>query len=163
MKVLAIDPGYARIGFAVLLKENGVITLIHSECFETKMNTAYKARLVQVGKHLEHLIQNYKPEQAAIENLFFAKNKKTAMQVAEVRGICIYQAEKQGVSITEHTPNQVKSAITGNGNATKEQMMRMIPHLLQIKKTDKKRVDDEYDAIAIGITHLVAHKVQRNK
>ena len=162
MKVLAIDPGYARIGFAILLKENGVITLVHSECFETDIKTEYKTRLVQVGKHLEHLIQNHKPEQAAIENLFFAKNKKTAMQIAEVRGICIYQAEKQGVLVTEHTPNQVKSAITGNGNANKEQMMRMIPHLLQINESDRKRVDDEYDAIAIGITHLVAQRVQRD-
>ena len=151
MKILSIDPGYDRIGCAVIKKDGGV-SLLHSECFETDKSTAYGVRLMLVGDHIKKLIKKHKPDCVVMEKVFFSKNKKTAMQVAEVRGVCIYVSEKEGISVVEYTPNQIKSSVTGNGNANKKQVMRMIPHLITLD-TSVTRKDDEYDAIAIGITH----------
>ena len=154
MKVLAIDPGYGRIGFAVLTKEGGKTNLLFSECFETEKDLLFEERLTQVGDRERSIIQTYQPDCMAIERLFFAKNKKTALQTAEVRGVCIYAAKECGLPVAEYTPNQVKSAITGSGNAGKQDMIRMVPQLITLDH--KKRHDDEYDAIAVGITHLVS-------
>ncbi len=155
MKLIAIDPGYDRTGFAVITKENDRMVLLFSECFETDGGKEYNKRIVEVGTRLEKLIEKHEPDSVVIEKLFFSKNKKTALRVAEVRGLCIYEAEKRNIPVAEYTPNQIKSAVTGNGRADKKQIMRMIPHLIEIDR-NKKRHDDEYDAVAIGITHLAA-------
>ena len=157
MKVLAIDPGYGRIGFAVAKKENKQVELIFSECFETPKNTPFEKKLLLVGERQREHIEKHKPDTVVIEQLFFAKNKKTALQTAEVRGVCIYVAKKESTEIVEYTPNQIKSAVTGNGNASKEDIARMIPLLIKLSKKEK-RIDDEYDAIAIAITHLETPK-----
>ena len=154
MKVLAIDPGYGRIGFAVVEKVDRKTNLLFSECFETEKEVAFENRLMQIGDQIRSIIQAYQPNCAAIERLFFSKNKKTALQTAEVRGVCIYTTKEYGLAIAEYTPNQVKNAITGNSNATKKDIIRMVPRLITLN--EKKQHDDEYDAIAIGITHLVA-------
>ena len=154
MKILAIDPGYGRIGLAVLLKEGGRIDPLFSECFETGKEIAFEERLGQVGSRVRDVIQTHQPVCVAIERLFFSKNKKTALQTAEVRGVCIYTAKDYGLEVAEYTPNQVKNAITGNSNATKNDVIRMVPRLIALPSG--KRHDDEYDALAIGITHLVS-------
>ena len=154
MKVLAIDPGYGRIGFAVLLKDSGRTHLLFSECFETGKEVVFEERLAQVGDRVRNIIQTHQPFCVAIERLFFSKNKKTALQTAEVRGVCIYAAKDHDLAVAEYTPNQIKNAITGNSNAAKQDVVRMVSRLISLD--DKKRHDDEYDAIAIGITHLVS-------
>lgn len=154
MKVLAIDPGYGRIGFAVVAKEDGKTNLLFSECFETKKESAFEDRLEQIGGRLRDIIQEHQPICVAIERLFFSKNKKTALQTAEVRGVCVYAAKERGLAVVEYTPNQVKNAITGNSNATKKDIIRMVPRLISLN--EKRRHDDEYDAIAIAIAHIVA-------
>ena len=155
MKLVAIDPGYGRVGYAVIERENGAMTLLHSGCLETDTALAYSGRLAAVGEQVKKLIRTYNPDCVVMEKLFFAKNKKTAMQTAEVRGVCIYVSETEGKEVFEYTPNQVKSAVTGNGNADKNQVMRMVPHFVTLD-TSVNRIDDEYDAIAIGITHCAA-------
>ena len=154
MKVLAIDPGYGRIGFAVVEKKDRRTHLLFSECFETKKEETFENRLVQIGDRIRSIIQAQQPNCVAIERLFFSKNKKTALQTAEVRGVCVYTTKEHGLVITEYTPNQIKNAITGNSNATKKDIIRMVPQLIALN--EKKRHDDEYDAIAIGIAHVVA-------
>ena len=154
MRVLAIDPGYGRIGFAILLKEDGQTTLLFSECFETAKDLVFEERLAQIGNRVREIAVVYTPDCVAIERLFFSKNKKTALKTAEARGVCIYAAKDQGLLVTEYTPNQIKNAITGNSNAAKNDIVRMVPRLIALD--DRKRHDDEYDAIAIGITHLVS-------
>ena len=154
MKVLAIDPGYGRIGFAVLCKEGGKTTILFSECFETGKEVLFEDRLIQIGDRLRGIMREYQPSCASIERLFFSKNKKTALQTAEVRGMCIFTAKDYGLTVVEYTPNQIKNAITGNSNAAKRDVIRMVPRLVDLD--DKKRHDDEYDAIAIAITHLVS-------
>jgi len=151
MKVLAIDPGFGRCGVAVLEKENGKERLIFSECIETSAKTPFPERLGAVISECERVIKKEKPDVIALEKLYFATNQKTAMQVAEVRGALIVLAFQQGLQVTEYTPMQVKAAL-GYGKADKKQVAKMLHMLVHIEKTIQH--DDEYDAIAVGVTHL---------
>ena len=155
MKVLAIDPGFGRCGVAVLDKENGKERVIFSECIETSPKLSFPERLAQVVAECKRVIEKEKPAAMSIEKLYFATNQKTAMQVAEVRGALIALAAQQGLAIAEYTPMQVKSAL-GYGKADKKQMAKMLHMLVKIEKPI--RHDDEYDAIALAVTHLAHHR-----
>jgi crossover junction endodeoxyribonuclease RuvC len=156
MRILGIDPGYDRVGIAILEKEKGgKETLLHSECLQTSVKDDFYNRLGQVGAKIAEVIAAYAPEALAIETLFITKNQKTAMRVSEARGVIIYEAVRAGIPVFEYTPLQIKIAVTGHGASDKEQVMKMIPLLIKI--TQKKTVDDEYDAIAVGLTCL-AHE-----
>lgn len=152
MKVLAIDPGFGRCGVAVMEKVDGKERLLYSNCIETSPKQAFPDRLATVAGECVKLIQKYTPDAVAIEKLYFSKNQKTAMQVAEVRGALIECAARHGVPVFEYTPGQVKSAAAGWGGADKAQVKKMLHTLIKIEK--KVEHDDEYDAIAIGVTHL---------
>ena len=153
MKVLAIDPGYGRCGVAVLEKINrGKEVLLFSECIETSAKLSFPERLGAIITECSHVLKQYSPDAMALEKLFFATNQKTAMQVAEVRGALIGLATQNSLAVSEYTPMQVKSATAGYGGADKKQIAKMIHILIKIDKPIKH--DDEYDAIAVGITHL---------
>ena len=152
MRVLAIDPGYGRCGVAILEKEHGKETHIYSDCIETSSKTRFDERLAAVADECARLVKKYKPDALAMERLFFSSNQKTAMHVAEVRGAILHVASSAGIPTFEYTPAQIKNATTGSGRADKKQIIAMIRMLLSIKKTIT--LDDEYDAIAVGITHL---------
>ncbi len=156
MKVIAVDPGYDRIGIAIIEKENKKDKIIFSECFITNKNDSINNRIFSLGCRINNLIKKYKPNYLAIEGLFFSKNTKTALSVAEARGVIIFQANKNNIPIFEYTPNQVKVAVTGYGNANKKDILFMIKKLINID--NKKRIDDELDAIAIGLTFLASYK-----
>lgn len=160
MPILSIDPGYGRIGFAVLEKGMRKHSIIFSQCFETRKDSAFADRILIVGMQLEKIIKQYKPECVAMEQVFFSRNKKTALSVAEIRGCCSFVARKNGVPVHEYTPKQVKGAVTGNGSASKEEVMRMLPYFVDIDTTTKRK-DDEYDAIAVGVTHFSASALQK--
>jgi crossover junction endodeoxyribonuclease RuvC len=151
---LAFDPGFERLGVAVLERENGREILKHSDCARTSTTLSFHERLVQIGEVAEQAIKKFKPDAVAIEKIYFEKNAKTAMQIAEVRGILSYIATKQGLPVFEYTPLQVKSAVTGNGKSDKRAVGLMVNRLVVLP--EKKRLDDELDAIAIGITCLVS-------
>lgn len=152
MRVLAIDPGYGRCGVAVIDKESGKEAYIYSDCIETSAKTPFEERLSTIASECERLIEKFKPNAVALEKLFFNANAKTAMHVAEVRGAIIHAATSAGLPVAEYTPGEIKSATTGFGKADKKQITQMIHLLLKIEKSI--RLDDEYDAIAVGITHL---------
>ncbi|MBI5456239.1 crossover junction endodeoxyribonuclease RuvC [Candidatus Kaiserbacteria bacterium] len=152
MKVLAIDPGYGRCGFAIVEKEKGKETLLYSECVETPKTQDFPERLATVVAACTRLIEKHHPNAVAIEKLYFTKNQKTAMHVAEVRGALIATAAGAKLPVSEYTPGQVKSAVAGWGNADKTSVAQMLHALVRIEK--KILHDDEYDAIAIGLTHL---------
>lgn len=145
-KCIAIDPGYDRVGIAVLDGE----ALLHSECFvpETK---EFTERLAAICKRIQELIQEFSPEALAMETLFFSKNVKTALQVAEARGAILLTTTQAGLSLKEYSPQEVKIAVTSSGNADKKQVIDMVERLLKLEP--KKRLDDEYDAIAVGLCH----------
>jgi len=152
MRVLAIDPGYDRMGVAILETDKTNDVLIHSECIETNKKDSPADRLLSIGLRLEELFHAHAPNVVAIETLFFNKNQKTAMQVAEARGVVVYLAKKFNCDVKEFGPKMVKLAVTGYGASDKKSVTTMLSHL--VKNLPKKALDDEYDAIAIGITAL---------
>ncbi len=155
MRVLAIDPGYGRVGFAVLEKElRGKHTVLHSSCFTTSKGTPFPERLKEVGDETLRLINKYLPDSCAIEKLYFTANQKTAMAVSEARGVFLYLAAKMKLSVYEYTPLQIKSAVTGDGHGDKRQVAFMVGKLVDITKPIQ--YDDEYDAIAIAITCMAS-------
>ena len=151
MRIISIDPGYERLGIAILEKQKKE-TLIFSECFKTTASLPFIERLELVGREVARIIEEHKPTALAIENLFISNNQKTAMRVAEVRGAILYQARLSGLPAYEYTPLQIKTATTGYGKATKDQVATMVQKI--IPETSNLTQDDEIDAIAIGITHF---------
>jgi crossover junction endodeoxyribonuclease RuvC len=157
MKILAIDPGYERVGIAIIEKSpKEKEVLVYSSCFKTKSLFPFQERLVLIGNEIERVIKKYKPEVLSIEKLYFTTNQKTAMGVAEARGVIVYLASKFNLKFFEYTPPQIKIAVTGYGKASKNMVMSMIPKLIKIN--DKISSDDELDAIAIGLTCLARER-----
>lgn len=152
MKVLSIDPGYGRCGIALLEKERGVERVIYSTCIETSPGRTFPERLAEVVDACVILIRKHQPSAIALEKLFFNSNQKTALHVAEVRGAIIYAAASAKLRVFEYTPAQVKSATTGWGRSDKTAVARMLKAVLKLEKEIKH--DDEFDAIAVGVTHL---------
>jgi crossover junction endodeoxyribonuclease RuvC len=157
MKIISIDPGYERLGLAIISKEkNKKEELVFSECFKTSAKLPHHERLALIGNRIKEIIKKYKPEQLATEKLFFSGNQKTAMLVAEARGVILYTGSSLGLEVFEYTPNDVKIAITGYGRSEKKQMIDMVKKLIVVNS--KTNSDDEFDAIAIGLTHFAIHR-----
>ena len=153
MRILAIDPGYDRLGMAVVEGNSSRPTLIMSTCVLPEKG-AREDRLAHIANAITDAIKKYAPDALAIETLFFGVNKKTALGVAESRGAILAAAGIASLPTIECSPQQVKLAVTGHGSADKAAISRMVPRLLTLPK--KKRLDDESDAIAIGITALAS-------
>ncbi len=152
MIILGIDPGFERLGIAILKKEHGSKeAVLFSECFITPKTSDFTERLVQIGNRIQELIDLYHPTHLGIETLFIENNQKTAMHVSEVRGTIIFLAARAGLRVCEYSPLQIKSAVTGYGKADKKAVMLMVPKLVALDMT-QKRLDDELDAIAVAIT-----------
>ena len=152
MRILGIDPGFERLGIAVLEKnkEDKKETVLFSECFKTSADLGFSERLNLIGEEIEKIIKKFKPEVLSIETLFLNTNQKTVMRVAEARGVVVYKAACVGLKIFEASPPQIKIATTGYGRASKEQIIKMVKILVEID--NKKKSDDELDAIAIALT-----------
>jgi len=159
MKVLGIDPGYGRCGLAVVEKNGGKEILLYSDCIETSAQTEFGERLMQVADECARLLREYAPDSVAMEKLYFQKNQKTAMHVAEVRGALLNVAASAGVPVFEYTPGEVKSAAAGHGGADKTAVAKMLHAIMKIDKVVKH--DDEYDAIAVAVTHLARVREKR--
>jgi crossover junction endodeoxyribonuclease RuvC len=153
MKILSIDPGYERLGIAVLEKSpKGKEILLYSECFKTSAKIPHHERLTLIGNKIKEVIKKYSPEALATEKLFFSKNQKTALLVAEARGVILYSASSLGLQVFEYTPASIKIAVTGYGRSEKRQIIEMVKKLITVP--EGKNSDDEFDAIAIGLTHF---------
>lgn len=152
MRILGIDPGYERLGVAVLEKNKNDKreNVLFSECFKTSASLEFSERLSLIGKKIKAIIREYKPEVLSIETLFLNTNQKTVMHVAEARGVVIYEASCAKLKIFEASPPQIKIATTGYGASDKTQVMKMVKILVKIDNS--KKSDDELDAIAIALT-----------
>ncbi|MCA9354089.1 MAG: crossover junction endodeoxyribonuclease RuvC [Candidatus Kaiserbacteria bacterium] len=155
MKVISVDPGYDRLGVAIMELENGSEKLIHSECIETDKKLSLTERLKTIGDRFEALLLAHSPTALGIETLFFNKNQKTAMGVAQARGILIYLAQTHNCTVYEFSPQEIKVATTGYGKSDKAAVIDMVRRL--ITDAPVSALDDEYDAIAVGITCLAHH------
>jgi crossover junction endodeoxyribonuclease RuvC len=149
MRILGLDPGTATTGFAILEKENDKLKLIDYGCIKTEKTETPATRLKQIANDLNLLIKTYKPEKASVEKLFFNTNIKTAISVAQARGVLIMTLEENGIKSAEFTPLQIKSAICGYGKADKKMVQTMVKTILNLKETPKP--DDAADAIAAAI------------
>lgn len=157
MILVAIDPGYERLGIAVIEKKlKDKEKLLYSDCFQTDKKLHHHERLGLIGAEIAKVISEYKPEVLCLENLFFTSNQKTAISVAEARGVILYEASKNNLRVFEYGPGEIKVAVTGYGKSDKDQIIAMIPRLIKIGKNIKH--DDEYDAIAVGLTCLAIER-----
>jgi crossover junction endodeoxyribonuclease RuvC len=162
MRILGIDPGYDRLGIAIIEKPiRGKEVLIYSACLQTSAKDSIYERLKAVGTEIARVLDEFEPKEMALESLFITKNQKTAMRVAEARGILIYEAAKRGIAISEYGPVEIKSAISGDGRSDKERMTKMVRLLIDIPIKIAK--DDEYDAIAVALTHSARIASRQNR
>ena len=154
MIVLGIDPGYALMGWGVVESEGSHIKLIAYGCLETKAGNPMQHRLRSLQLGVRNLLEIYKPDDVAFEELFFGRNTTTALMVGAARGAAIIEAVAYTENLYEYTPMQIKQAITGNGRADKQAMQQMVKLLMRMDHIP--RPDDAADAIACAITHCQA-------
>ena len=161
LRILGIDPGTATTGWAVVEENPPSLKLqrtgknphiVACGCINTSKTKSDAQRLVEIGRDIETLVKKYKPNEAAIEALFFFSNQKTAITVAQARGVVLYELGKHKLPTESYTPLQVKQALTGYGRADKKQIQLMVKNILKLKCVPKP--DDAADAVAIAICHL---------
>jgi len=152
MRILGIDPGTATTGWAIIEANKNNFYPLSFGFISTNKNSPEEERLREISEDIEDIIKKYAPREAAIENIFFFKNQKTVIQVAQARGAILLTLRQKNVSISSYTPLQVKQALTGYGKAEKKQLQDMTKNILHLKSVPKP--DDVSDAIAIAICHL---------
>ncbi len=149
---LGIDPGTAIVGYAVVMAQGNQLKMLTCDVITTSSKMLLAQRLQCIYEGLSQVIATYKPNEAAMEELFFAKNARTAMTVGHARGVAMLALANGGLSVAEYTPKQVKQAVTGYGGADKNQVGEMVRILLSLKAIPKP--DDAADAAAVAICHL---------
>jgi crossover junction endodeoxyribonuclease RuvC len=158
MRIIGIDPGYAIVGYGVVDYVKGQLKAPVYGVIRTKPETSFDARLEEIFKDLSTILNDYKPLYMALEKIFFTTNQKTAIDVAQARGVIILAAKMYGIHILEYTPLQVKSAVTGYGKAAKKQVQEMTARILSLDALPKP--DDAADALAIAVCLAHSHKSQ---
>ncbi len=156
MVILGIDPGFARLGYAVIKKDGQNLSILKYGCLETKSDLENVVRLQSLTLDLKNIVREYRPDVVGVEKLFFFKNKKTVIQVAEARGMILSVLGASGARILEYTPLEVKQALTGYGRATKDQVQKMLMQVFKLKTMI--RPDDAADAVAIAYTAAVSER-----
>ncbi|MEN8253708.1 MAG: crossover junction endodeoxyribonuclease RuvC [Patescibacteria group bacterium] len=153
--ILGIDPGYDRVGYCLAQILNSKLEILDFGCIQTNKQNSLTQRYQETSKNLNKIIKKYKPNILAIETVLFSVNKKTAMRVAEAKGVITQICLTNNLEIFEYNPNQIKLAITGNGKADKKAVEKMLK--LELKLPNKKTLDDAMDAIAIAQTHYLVN------
>lgn len=149
MRVLGIDPGFARMGYAVLDIDRDELELIDFGCVTTGLGTVISRRLLKIADQIEALIKKYQPTVSAIEELYFTKNVSTGIKVAQARGVVLMMLADYGLEIREYSPQQVKMAATGNGAAGKAEVQKMLQMIFQLNS--RPTPDDAADALAVAL------------
>ena len=151
MKILGIDPGLGIVGYSIVDYDGEKPVLLHSGSIQTQKGTRESARLVEIFDDMTTIVEKYKPDCAAIEKLFFFRNRTTVMPVAHARGVILTVLEKHKIPIFEYTPMEVKQDLTGYGRADKKEVEQMVKIALGVENLPK--LDDTVDSIAIAICH----------
>ena len=149
---LGIDPGTAIVGYAVVAAQGSELSMVTCDVITTPAGMPLPERLQHIYHRLSEIVSTYRPNEAAMEELFFAKNARTALSVGQARGVAMLALANGGLTVAEYTPKQVKQAVTGYGSANKEQVGEMVRILLRLKVIP--RPDDAADAAAVAICHL---------
>lgn len=156
--IIGIDPGYDRVGISIGKKNNSTWEILDYHCIQTNRKERLFDRYAQIATELEELIVKNNVAEASIESLFFFKNKSTALDVSEARGVIIATLLRHKIKISEYTPLQIKQSLTGYGRADKKAVEKMVRMELAI---DDKIIDDTIDAMAIMICHECSRKLQK--
>lgn len=149
MRIIGIDPGTAIVGYGILDKIDNELILKDYGCIKTDKELSDSQRLVQIASDLDKLISKWKPDQASVEKLFFSKNVKTAISVAQARGVILLKLEQSNIKQKEYTPNEIKAAVCGHSNADKKMVQEMVKVILNLKSHPQP--DDAADAVAAAI------------
>lgn len=158
MRIIGIDPGTGILGFGVIeADKSGKCTLVDAGVIRTPVKEDETVRLQTIFEELCIVIADCKPDEMAVEKLFFAQNVTTAMSVSQARGVAIVAGTQAGLKVSEYTPLQIKQALTGYGRAEKKQMQEMVRILLGLKEIPTP--DDCADALACAITHAMTSKI----
>ena len=155
MVVLGIDPGYAIVGWGVVYFSGNMYKPLRSGAVTTEPEMKFTKRLEYIHSGMSRLMLKCKPDAVAIEKLYFQNNQKTAIDVAQARGVILLAAEQRGIPVFEYTPLQIKTVVTGYGKAKKRQVMEMTRRLLKLEKVPKP--DDTADALAVALCHIQAN------
>jgi len=150
MRIIGIDPGLATIGFAILDIENEKKTLTEVGVIRTHKDLSTPARLKEIYEDIQALLREYKPDSCAIEQLFFSKNVTNGIKVSQARGVILLALEKSKIQIHEYNPKSMKLALTGDGNADKQAIQKMVMIELDLDKPPKP--DDAADAVSLALT-----------
>ena len=159
MIILGVDPGTAITGFGVIESQNNKTSVLDVGCILTDKNLDMPERLNLIAKELKNIIKKYKPQVMAVEELFYFKNKKTVITVAQARGVILFVGKNQGLEICEYTPLQVKQAVVGYGRAEKKQVQQMVKSILDLKEIPKP--DDAADALAVAVCCESSYKFEK--
>lgn len=151
-RILGIDPGFALVGFGIVDEDDGRLTAVDYGVISTPKENKFAVRLETIYDSLTEIIKHYKPDEIAIEELFYFRNQTTVIPVAEARGIIVLCGKQNGVKMFEYTPMQIKQALTGNGRAEKKQIQFMVKNILGLDNVPKP--DDAADAVAVALTHI---------
>lgn len=158
---LGIDPGTAIVGYAVVTARGSSLNMIVCDVITTPAGMPLAQRLQHIYQRLSEVVADYQPTEAAMEELFFAKNARTALTVGQARGVAMLALANGGLAIAEYTPRQVKQAVTGYGSADKAQVGEMVRILLNLRAVP--RPDDAADAAAVAICHLNTVPILRER
>ena len=156
MRILGIDPGIAIVGYGLIEVVGNRYRLLEYGSIQTPSNISVDKRLEIIYDELTKLIDQYQPTEACIEKLFHEKNTKTFINVSQARGVEILACVHKNLNIYEHTPLQIKQALTGYGRATKTQVQQAVKRILNLSEIPKP--DDAADALAIAISHAFTNK-----
>jgi crossover junction endodeoxyribonuclease RuvC len=156
MRILGIDPGTATLGWAIIEKKNSQVSLVAYDAMYTKPNDSEEQRLLILHREFSKLIHTYSPHAVSIEQLYFATNAKTAIAVAQARGVILLASAQNNIPVVSYSPLHIKKTITGDGKADKRQVQSMLTKLLPL--TIAPKPDDAADAIAIALTHAYTNK-----
>ncbi|MFI5358606.1 MAG: crossover junction endodeoxyribonuclease RuvC [Halanaerobiales bacterium] len=151
MLILGIDPGLAIVGYSLVEKKGNRFSVCDYGVIRTPAEATNCQRLMTIFEELSNLIATYQPDEMAVEELFFNKNVKTAIEVGQARGVILLTGAQAGLRVAEYTPLQVKQAVVGYGRASKEQVQQMVKALLNLSSLPKP--DDAADALAVAICH----------
>lgn len=149
MRIIGIDPGTATTGYSIIENINGKVKVLDYGCIRTAAGLGANIRLNQIAEDIETLVKKWQPQHASVEKLYFKKNVKTAIDVAQARGVIIQKLTEGGVEFNEYTPLEIKLAICGYGKADKKMVQQMVKITLGMTETPKP--DDAADAIAAAI------------
>jgi crossover junction endodeoxyribonuclease RuvC len=161
MTIMGLDPGFARVGWAIIQSDGSRVDARAFGCIETEKTTQPEVRLKEVFDATRTLLKTHKPDCVSIEELYFSNNAKTAIGVGQSRGVLLLAAATHHIPVVSYSPLTIKRAITGDGNADKKQVTRMIVLTLKLKEAPK--LDDTADALAIAMTHAYSYRMHKKQ